>query len=152
MGLTRVAGVDHDLTIDVNALLGWAQANGQGVLAAGVMAAYGQIASRWSAEFMEESTIPEIYGAFNSPATDDSLHAVFLSTLRIGSESEPIGADLLSRWYERNIRIAANVVHLAEPGDRILVLFGANHRKLLIDFLRDVPGFEVVEASNYLGH
>ncbi len=38
------------------------------------------------------------------------------------------GADLLTSWFERNIRIHSNVVDLVEsPEERILVIFGAGH-------------------------
>ena len=38
------------------------------------------------------------------------------------------GADLLTSWFERNIRIHSNVVDLVHsPEERILVIFGAGH-------------------------
>ncbi len=100
---------------------------------------------------MGESSMTEIYRSFNSPETGQALHDVFLSLVRIGSEAEPVGAANLARWYERNIHIAGNVLRLAEPGDRIVVIFGANHRKLLVEFLERVPGVEVVDTLSYLG-
>ena len=36
------------------------------------------------------------------------------------------------------------------PGDRIVVLFGANHRKLLIELLGRIPGVEIVDAGGFL--
>jgi len=38
------------------------------------------------------------------------------------------GADLVSDWFRRNIRIYSNVVQLADsPNERVLVIFGAGH-------------------------
>ncbi len=151
VGLSRVDGIDYDLPIQVEAVFTWAHQNNQSVLAAEMMAAYSSATSRWSSGFMDGSSILEIYRVLNSPETDRATHSVFTSAMRIGTDQEPVGATVVSRWYERNTHIAANVIRLAEPGDRILVLIGANHRKLLIELLSSVAGIDVVEARTYLG-
>lgn len=147
----EVFGVDHDQPIDLQQLHLWARRNGQAKVAADLVSAYAEIASRWGGDFMSRSTLTEIYRAFNSEEVDAASHELFISALRLGTEKEPVGADLLSRWYDRNLRIASNVVRLAEPGDRILLLIGANHRRLLTDFLDAVPEVEVVDTLDILG-
>ena len=151
VGLSRVDGIDYDQPVDVEGLFAWAHQNNQGVLAAELMAAYSSATSRWNSGFMDRSSMLEIYRVFNSPETDEATHNIFMSAMRIGTDQQPVGATLVSRWYERNVHIASNVVRLAEPGDRILILIGANHRKLLIELLSGVPGIDVVEARTYLG-
>lgn len=38
------------------------------------------------------------------------------------------GADLVSDWFRRNMRIHANVVRLvSSPDERVLVIYGAGH-------------------------
>jgi hypothetical protein len=69
----------------------------------------------------------------------------------IGNDRDYPGADLVARWYGRNLRIATNIARLpAGPSERILVLIGAGHGKLLRQFLAEMPGFEVVGCSEYL--
>jgi hypothetical protein len=76
---------------------------------------------------------------------------MYLALLRIGKAEDYPGADLVSRWYNRNLHITTNVARLSEgPGERILVLIGAGHGKLLRQFLGEMPGFEVVDCSEYL--
>ena len=39
---------------------------------------------------------------------------------------------------------------LAEPGDRLLVIYGAGYAKLLSDFVRDTKGWRLVDPMKYL--
>jgi len=46
---------------------------------------------------------------------------------QIGEPYDWAGADLLADWYRCNIRIYSNVMQIATPGERVLVIFGAGH-------------------------
>jgi len=60
-------------------------------------------------------------------------------------------ADIVSNWYKRNLRIFANINRITEPGkDRILVIIGAGHLKLLKGFAEDAPYFDEVDVESYL--
>jgi SAM-dependent MidA family methyltransferase len=46
----------------------------------------------------------------------------------LGEPGDWAGADLVSDWFRRNLRICRNVVQLVEsPNERVLVIFGAGH-------------------------
>jgi hypothetical protein len=46
----------------------------------------------------------------------------------LGEPGDWAGADLLSDWYRRNMRIYSNVTRLVDsPDERVLVIFGAGH-------------------------
>jgi len=70
--------------------------------------------------------------------------------LRIGAGDEQPGAALKAAWEKRNSEICARLVQLAQPGDRIVVLYGAGHAFLLRQCVEQMPGFELVEANSYL--
>lgn len=59
------------------------------------------------------------------------------------------GADRLSMWwYNRNLRIFANLINLTEgPDDRILVLIGNGHAAILRHLIEASPQFELVEFN-----
>lgn len=60
-------------------------------------------------------------------------------------------ADRLTNWYKRNLRIFANLNRITDfPGDRVLLVVGAGHLKILRDLALDSPQFCLVEASSYL--
>ena len=45
-----------------------------------------------------------------------------------GESGDWAGADLVSDWFRRNMRIFSNVVQLTDsPNERVLVIFGAGH-------------------------
>ena len=61
------------------------------------------------------------------------------------------GADLLTNWYKRNIRIFTNLNRIIEsPTDRVLLIIGSGHSKILRDFAIDSPKTCLVDANIYL--
>jgi hypothetical protein len=69
---------------------------------------------------------------------------------RIGKDKEYPGVDLLADWYKRNLKIFSNIRRITESkNDRILVIFGASHAKLLQQFIKDSAGYNLERADNY---
>lgn len=95
-------------------------------------------------------TIPEILHLENDPARIREGHALYLSLGRVGAGDTWVGADLVASWYARNIRIFAALQRIAEPGDRVLVIFGAGHAAILRELIAGDPRLELVEAGAYL--
>ena len=61
------------------------------------------------------------------------------------------GADLLAAWYERNIRIFANLHRMGlAPEDRVFVIYGAGHVPILRQLVADSPYFCVEDPLEYL--
>jgi hypothetical protein len=86
----------------------------------------------------------------NEPARIADGYAFYQDMLRIGAGDEQPGAALKAGWEKRNDEICARLVQLAQPGDRIVVLYGAGHAFLLRQCVAQMPGFELVEANRYL--
>lgn len=86
----------------------------------------------------------------NDPAKVEGSNRFYRSMLRIGAGSDQPGADLLASWYHRNFLICANLLQLAQPGDRIVVFYGAGHAFQLRQCVRETPGYVLVEANDYL--
>jgi hypothetical protein len=59
-------------------------------------------------------------------------------------------SDLASNWYKRNLRIFTNVLDASAPGDRILLIIGSSHTKILSDWAADHPDVCLVPAARYL--
>lgn len=68
--------------------------------------------------------------------------------------SEPYeyaGPDLIASWFERNIRIYANIHALAtSPNDRILVIIGAGHFGWLRQYVVDDASVELRKLSDLM--
>ena len=55
------------------------------------------------------------------------------------------GADALAmHWYSRNLRIMRNIQNITEPGDRILVIFGAGHMSILKYLFQCSPEYKLI--------
>jgi hypothetical protein len=148
-GLPRIHGVDFDLDVNVGRIMVWALTHGQAELPAAAQS----VSARLIAEadsLMKHATVGEIFATLNS-ARADSAHGVYLAALRVGADTSYVGADMTARWYERNLKIASNVLRVIDsPSDRVLVIIGAAHGPILRQLLAQVPGVRVVPPSDVL--
>ena len=72
----------------------------------------------------------------NSPANLIQSHTVYADLELIGEGENYIGADVILRWYERNMKIFVNLSRIiASPEDRVVVIIGAGHVPLLTHFI-----------------
>jgi hypothetical protein len=149
---SRVYGVDFPRDLDFEGLFRYAQEHGQADLVQSMMGEFeSKVKPKLDASYMESHTVREILSDGNAPEANEIGHRIYMASLRIGKDKDYPGADLVVRWYERNLRIATNIARLPEkPGERILVLIGAGHGKLLRQFIGEMPGFEVVDCVKYL--
>lgn len=97
-----------------------------------------------------ENTVGEILRSLNAPPRLEADQGVYMRFARVGAGDTYVGADLVAKWYERNIHIFANLQRMAEPGDRILVIFGAGHAPILRELITYDPAMTLVEAVSYL--
>ncbi|CAN5563069.1 hypothetical protein BH24DEI1_BH24DEI1_09830 [soil metagenome] len=112
---------------------------------------------QWTAEQGEEEnrlqrtmTVRQILRHSNDPGSLAKDHGVYIAFAAIGAGDTYIGAELLSAWYDRNIRIFANLQCITEPDDRILVVYGAGHAAILRELVRAADTLEWVDPLEYL--
>lgn len=74
----------------------------------------------------------------------------YYEMLTVGNAQEQPGAELNAYWYMRNAKIFGKLMTVAEPGDRVVVLFGTSHAYWLRHFASEVMGFENVDPRPYL--
>ncbi|WP_147307608.1 DUF5694 domain-containing protein [Wenzhouxiangella sediminis] len=98
-----------------------------------------------------EYSIGHVLHWTNQPAFIDRAHRqLYYGLLGYADASDQPGALLNARYYERNARIFAKLTQIAAPGDRVLVVFGGGHSYWLRHFVSETPGFELVEANDFL--
>lgn len=95
-------------------------------------------------------TVAQLLRTMNEPKSVASDHGWYMDALRYGAGVDQPGAHLVASWVARNLQICARLVQIAEPGDRIVVLYGAGHSHLLRQCVREMPGWKLVEANSYL--
>lgn len=75
------------------------------------------------------------------------MHAI---EVRAGVNDTWLGADWLGRWYQRNIRMMMNIMKKSEPGDRIIIFVGSNHKWVLEQLMINTPEFKIIDSMHYL--
>ena len=68
----------------------------------------------------------------------------------MGTIENPLGALQIADWWKRNLVIFARGAHYSEPGDTVLIVFGAGHKHQLERHFREARGFELVDPLAYL--
>lgn len=74
-------------------------------------------------------------------------------SLAIGDSEHYPGVDgFVSQWFNRNLRIFANLLRITNPREeeRIVVIFGAGHVPILRHSVDASPALELVEVDEYL--
>jgi hypothetical protein len=145
--LPRVHGVDHRLDVNLASVMVWALTRGQPELATAAQSLSARLVAE-ADSMMRNATVGEILAALNSPRAD-SAHGIYMAALRVGSDTSYVGANVTAKWYERNLKIASNVLRLIEsPADRVLVIIGAAHGPILRELLGRVPGVRLVPPGD----
>ena len=148
-GLPRIHGVDYDLDVNLASVMVWAVTHGQPELATAAQSLSTRLLSE-ADSMMKHATVTEIVAALNS-ARADSAHGIYLAALRVGADTSYPGATAAARWYERNLKIASNILRLIDsPTDRVLVIIGAAHGPILRELLERVPGVRLVPTASVL--
>ena len=150
MGHARIYAVDESNDWFIDRVATFARENEQGELF-DRLRAVGQAVMTRESEFYSTHTLLENFVHVNQPELLLENHRIYVDVLaRIGKDDNHVGADLVADWYKRNIKIFANVTRFAEPGDRVLVLFGQGHVSILNQLFRDASDFELIDPMRYL--
>lgn len=148
LGHAGVFPIDHPGDFPFGPVMAYAQTHDP-AFAGFVQQEIGRIAAESSRQ-QKEHTVGEILRLANEPAKLAADHGMYLRFARVGAGDSQVGADLLAKWYERNIRIFSNLQAIAAPGERVLVIIGSGHAPILRDLVAADPEMVLVEAVDYL--
>ena len=108
--------------------------------------------ARYEDELKTSQTLREHLLYLNDPGRLLRSHGQYLiGSFKAGSGNDYPGVDAKTAWYNRNLRIFANLQRLAErPGERILLIIGSGHAPILRHAIAASPEFELIEAASVL--
>lgn len=87
----------------------------------------------------------------NEKESIENDHKAYFDILRIGLGDKYVGANYLSWWYGRNMKILVNIIRATESADdRILVIYGNGHSKLLNQLTKESQFFNVIDPMEVL--
>jgi len=147
---SKIYCIDHRLNLPFETMMGYAQKNNQMDILQPVFKQIEAFMGEFQGQ-LEKRTIGESLKAMNDPALLDGGHQFYVTMTRVGKGKDYPGAEVLTKWYERNINIFANLTRVStDPEDRILIIFGSGHAAILRELIRASAEYELVEAVDFL--
>lgn len=127
LGHKTVYLVDADGEFPYPRLVNYAKASGRSKELDAMMGGIGERVKAQSA-YLASHTILEALLYLNADDYVAQDVGFYYRQARFGEPGDWAGADLLSEWFKRNIRIYSNVMPLVDsPNERVLVIFGSGH-------------------------
>lgn len=142
--------IDWKGNFDFDKVLASAKTNKQEAIT-DQMTAWGKTKTAEANERLETATITELLREANDEKNVARFHQPYMTFVRVGAGTDFAGADLVSDWYERNLKIYANITRLADsPTERILVIIGSGHLKTLQQFVAESEEYDLETVGKYL--
>lgn len=95
----------------------------------------------------EEKSIPHALLFMNTNTDFDSF---YWDIIGFGEGEDQPGAELASYWFLRNAKIFNKLQQVTQPGDRVVVVYGAGHRYWLEKLVENTTDYDLEPVSPYL--
>jgi hypothetical protein len=138
LNLPKVYGIDEQEDFSYPTLQDYAKARGREKELEALMASFGKKVKE-DDEFLQSHSVLQMLLRINSSGAVRRDLASYALFAHFGEEGNYAGATLLTDWYKRNIRIFTHLLALIEPGDRVLVIYGSGHLRILQQFVQADP-------------
>ena len=127
LGHKSVFPVDVDGEFPFQRIVDYAKASGRSKELDAMMGEVGDMVKKQNAYLVSHTVLETLlYMNSDDKVTEDV--GFYYREAQFGEPGDWAGADLLSDWFRRNMRIYSNVLQLADsPNERVLVIFGAGH-------------------------
>ncbi|MEA2490407.1 MAG: hypothetical protein QOH21_2199 [Acidobacteriota bacterium] len=132
--------------MDFDSVIAYAQKNDSAFMASFGAFISGPLAKQL--QMQKTAPIAQTLLYMNAPENLALGHSKYVEMSRVGGGGNYVGAEVVGVWYIRNLKIFSNIARLAQPGERLLVLFGGGHAPLLREYaaqygmrIRDVGEF-----------
>lgn len=108
----------------------------------------------WSEKHLYNNSIAHFLHFMNREEMIQMNYALYIELMKdlMDDELAP-GAEMLAKWHERNLMIFQNLIRITDfnaEEERILVIFGQGHSKILIDLVQDAYFYEQVDVNDFL--
>ncbi len=149
LGHRQVYAIDQQGDFPYGKVVDFAKASGREARLNALSAEVGSEVKAFN-EKQARFSIPSLLIGYNDPRGFQSGIDGYYEMLKFGDGASQPGAELNAMWYLRNARSWAKLTSLAEPGDRVLVIYGAGHNYWLRHFAGESRGFRNVDPRPYL--
>lgn len=149
--LREVYPLDYKLSMPYDEMTSFARIHGQTAVLDSVNSQLDSLTAE-EERLQREGTLLQLVDYLNSGSFQSRLHGTYLEECSVAANGKYEGADVAASWYRRNLVIYSKLRSLVEPNaDRILLIYGAGHVKLLREFIEQSSDLEFVDPSPFLG-
>jgi hypothetical protein len=152
LGHKTIYPVNADYDFPYQRLVDYAKANGRSKELDEIMGGFGEQVKA-QGEYLASHTVLETLLYMNSDEKTAQDTSLYYRLAHFGEPGDFAGADLLSDWFRRNLRIYSNVVRLVNsPDERVLVIYGAGHLAWLRRDLSSDPTLQLRKLAEFAEH
>lgn len=149
LGHKTVYLVDADGEFPYPRLLNYTKASGRTKELEAINAEFG-VRVKAQSEYLASHTVLETLLYMNADEKVAYESGLYMRMAHFSEPGDWAGADLVSDWFRRNMRIFANIVKLADsPNERVLVIYGSGHLGWLQHYFANDPTFTLRKLAEY---
>ncbi|GAB5535141.1 MAG: hypothetical protein Rubg2KO_13900 [Rubricoccaceae bacterium] len=147
---TTIYPIDNRMMLDQSQVGAALEANPSLGAYMGKIQHIGETALDSMGTWLSTGTIQNMLNKMNQPEFLRLAHEPYHLLLGIVDADTYAGPDVVSTWYQRNLRIFANLTRIAEPDDRLFVLYGQGHIPILRQLASESHAFCLEDPLPYL--
>ena len=153
VGISRVYGIDEQPTegepdyFPFEEVMAHAEATGQKEKFDGFLSGMRTLVTDFSVDTNNLSIAAKLLEVNTGPLSAPDFYYA-LSEFDTG-EDQP-GAELQAYWFMRNAKIWSKLMDVTNPGDRVVVVYGAGHKYWLEHMADHTDGYVKVDPAPYL--
>ncbi|WP_108808631.1 DUF5694 domain-containing protein [Aquimarina spinulae] len=150
MGHNKLYPIDAHTEFDTAPVIVYAEQNNQDVQLAEFKALISSMQK--DVESISKGSVLDIVRFANSEDFDKNYNQKFYlkHLISFGKGDNYMGTDVVAKWYFRNLKIFTNLNRIVTPKDRVLVIYGAGHKDILVDLIKDRADWEYYNINTLL--
>ncbi len=147
-GHKNIYAIDHQQPWGMREVMDWAQQNDPSFIE--YFQAWKARSNATDNRLHRTKTIGEILRHTNQPETLELLQHARMRMIEVGAGSTNVGVQPLTSVHDRNFKIFANLLSIAEPGDRIVIIYGSGHSYFFRTLTQQHPDLRLVDPLDVL--
>jgi hypothetical protein len=150
LGHQKIYPVDADGEFPWPRVVNYAKGSGRSKELEAIMGEIGAMVKAQN-EYLASHTVLETLLYMNADEKVVQDLGYYYREAHFGEPGDWAGADLVSDWFRRNMRIYSNVVKLVDsPNERVLVIYGAGHLGWLRQNFASDPSFRLRKLAEFV--
>lgn len=150
MGHKTIYPVDADGEFPWPRVVNYAKGSGRSKDLDAIMGEIGSVVKA-EGQYLATHTVLETLVYMNAESKVAESMGFYYREAHFGEPGDWAGADLVSDWFRRNMRIYSNIAQLVDsPKERVLVIYGAGHLGWLRQNFASDPSWNLRKLADFV--